>query len=119
MDIIPFINKNGIWQLDKPEYLSPQVLTRAPLFLVELGIVTLLDELASNFFTSLQLEFHYKPIHPHDALLIKIGARYKCVSLMGEDVEIIVFLPSLVFKAMETNNNPERIYIRIGSVLIN
>ena len=64
------------------------------------SIVTILDTLSANLFNSLTLEFHYQPIHPYDALLIKEGVQYKCVSLM-------------------TNNPiPDRIYMRIGNVMV-
>ena len=118
MDIIPFINRKGLWHLDKPEYLNMDIIGYAPLIIVERGCVTLLDELSTGMFTSLNLEFHYKPIHPYDVLLIKEGVRYRCVSLLGRDWDFFVWFPHYVFKAMETNNSPDRIYIKISSVVI-
>ena len=118
MDLIPFINRNGLWHLDKPEYLNMDIIGYAPLIIVERGFVEILDELSSGVFTYLNLEFHYKPTHPYDVLIIREGVRYKCVSLLGQDWDFFVWFPHYVFKAMETNNSPDRIYIKISSVLI-
>ena len=113
MDIIPFIKKNGLWYLDKPEYLnSENTGFVAALIMVENGIVNLLNELSCSLFTTIHLEFNYKPIHPYDALLIKEGARYKCVSVMGKDWDILIWFPHYVFRAMVSNSNPDRIYIK-------
>jgi len=66
----------------------------------------------------LTLEFHYQPIHPYDALLIKEGVRYKCVSLMKKDRDFMVWFPPPIYKAMTDNPNPDRIYVRIGNVMV-
>jgi len=100
MNTLPFINTNGLWKLDMPALMDPIMPSTNQLILVEAGIVTILDTLSANLFTSLTLEFHYQPIHPYDALLIKEGVQYKCVSLMT------------------TNLNPDRIYVRIANLMV-
>lgn len=118
MDVLPFICRNGLWHLDKPEFLNLEIIGYAPLILVEKGFVEILDKLSTGVFTSLQLEFHYKPIHPYDTLLIKEGVRYRCVSVLGRDWDSFVWFPKYVFMAMEANHNPDRIYIKIRTVLV-
>jgi hypothetical protein len=93
MNTLPFINTNGLWKLDMPALMDPIMPSTNQLILVEAGIVTILDTLSANLFTSLTLEFHYQPIHPYDALLIKEGVRYKCVSLMKKDRDFMVWFP--------------------------
>ena len=118
MDLIPFINRNGLWHLDKPEYLNMDIIGYAPLIIVERGCVTILDELSSGVFTYLNLEFHYKPTHPYDVLIIREGVRYKCVSVLGREWDSSVWFPNYVYMAMENNYNADRIYIKIGTVLV-
>jgi hypothetical protein len=118
MNTLPFINTNGLWKLDMPALMDPIMLSTNQLILVEAGIVTILDTLSANLFTSLTLEFYYQPIHPYDALLIKEGVRYKCVSLMKKDRDFMVWFPPPIYKAMTDNPNPDRIYVRIGNVMV-
>jgi len=118
MNTLPFINTNGLWKLDMPALMDPIMPSTNQLILIEAGIVTILDTLSANLFTSLTLEFHYQPIHPYDALLLKEGVRYKCVSLMKKDRDFLVWFPPHVYKAMTNNPNPDRIYVRIGNVMV-
>jgi hypothetical protein len=46
------------------------------------------------------------------------GVRYKCVSLMKKDRDFLVWFPPHVYKAMTNNPNPDRIYVRIGDVMV-
>ena len=120
MDILPFVNRNGLWYLDKPEFLKPNISGHAPLVMGERGIAELLDTLAGNtFFNYLNLEFHYTPIHPYDAKLIKAGINYQCVSIYGVDTDSMIWIPSPVFRAMVSNSNPEKIYISVIASVTN
>lgn len=47
MDIIPLINKNGLWMLDKPDLLDPNILYTNQLIIVERYSVELLDTFVS------------------------------------------------------------------------
>ena len=118
MDVLHFVCRNGLWHLDTPEYIDKFYIHRTPLIIVERGFVEILDELSSGVFTYLILEFHYQPNYPFDALIIREGASYKCVSLLGQDKDSFIWFPDYVYKAMENNYNSDRIYIEIGAVFI-
>lgn len=118
MDVLQFICRNGLWYLDTPEYYDKLNIGRNLLTIVERGFVEILEELSSDVFTCINLEFHYQPIYQYDALIIREGTNYKCVSLLGRDRYTSVWFPEYVHKAMENSYNPHSIYIKIGNVMV-
>jgi hypothetical protein len=56
MNTLPFINTNGLWKLDMPALYDPTMIVTNQLILVEAGIVTILDTLSANLFTSVTLD---------------------------------------------------------------
>ena len=117
MDVIPFVNRNGLWYLDKPELLTVFDTNHAPLMIAERNIVEFLDELSGSIFSYLNLEFHYSPVHPYDAKLVKKGAQFQCVSIFGEPRELMIRIPTPVFRAMTTNSNPDKIFIIVKAAI--
>lgn len=118
MDLLSFVRRNDLWYLDTPEYYDKFTIGRNLLTIVERGFVEILEELSSGVFTYLNLEFHYQPIYPYDALIIREGTNYKCISLLGRDRVSSVWFPEYVHQAMENTYNPKNIYIKIGSVKV-
>ena len=118
MDIIPFVNRNGLWHLDMPELINQQRTFTNQLIIAERGLVDLLDELSGNIFKYLKLEFHYSPIRPYDAKLVKEGVRYKCVSVLDKYPDSMIWLPQHVLRAMVINQNPDIIYIKSFPLVI-
>ncbi|MDP3565636.1 hypothetical protein [Sediminibacterium sp.] len=118
MDILHFVCKNGLWHLSTPELIDKFDIYHTPLIIAERGFVEILDELSTGIFNYLILGFHYQPIYPYDVLIIREGASYKCVSLLGQDKDSFVWFPDYVYKAMENNYNSNRIYIEIGAVYL-
>lgn len=112
MDLIPFINKNGLWYLDMPELIDPNLTATNQLFIAERNFAELLDTLANKKLKQLKLEFHYVYINPYDAKLIRRGSSYICESIYYKEKNTLLWVPPILFRAMNSNSNPDKIYIR-------
>ncbi len=117
MDVIPFINRNGLWNLDMPELINPDLTFTNQLVIVERNFVELLDTLANNKLPHLNLEFHYEYFNPYDAKLIRRGSSYICESIFYKQKNTLLWFPTFLPKAMKTNDKPEIIYIKVQSNL--
>lgn len=113
MDLIHFININGLWQVDMPELIDPILTATNQLVIAERNFVELLDTLASNKLTQMNLEFHYEYFNPYDAKLIRRGSSYICESIYYKEKNTLLWFPPFLPKAMKTNDKPEIIYIKV------
>ena len=79
MDILPFINRNGLWYLDKPELRDPTELGFASLAMAEKGVSELLEAFAIKYKyrykikENMVLGFSEAPIENYDARLDRMN----------------------------------------------
>lgn len=134
MDIIPFINRNGLWYLDKPELRQPFELGFASLAMAEKGISELLVAIAKKYKfkykikDNMLLGFSEVPKENYDARLTRInievsklyenypneieniGEAYLCTELFGNKTRDMVWI-SPIFQKCLNGDYPESIYI--------
>ena len=119
MDIIPFINKNGLWHLDMPELIDPILTSTNQLIVAERSSVEFLNTLAGSKKNPLILEFHYEYFNPYDAKLIRKGSMYICTSIFYKEKDLLLWFPPYFSRAMKSSLNPLNIWIKVSDTISN
>lgn len=136
MNILPFINRNGLWYLDEPDLREPFELGFASLAMAEKGISELLEAFAIKYKykykikDNMVLGFSGVPLEKYDARLDSmnievskeyekypyeienIGETYLCTELFGNKTNVMVWL-SPVFQICLNGIYPKSIYLSV------
>jgi hypothetical protein len=113
MDKISFIKTNDLWHVNMPELIVNHITYKEPTFITERNMIELLDSLAKKKLNKMDLEFHYDYINPYDVKLVRTRNTYKCVSIFYKEKDMLLSFPSILDRAMKSNNNSQYIYVRV------